>query len=117
MDLPHMQGYINIYTWENKGLVRLSGFYGDSNFYSAQLLVAITCNLFLLIFQKGNLKILTVILLVTLIYCGSLSVSKSFILILAVTLLLWLINVLFLKKQGKLKVFILITIIVIGVVV
>lgn len=115
MDLPHMQGYINVYTWENKGLVRLSGFYGDSNFYSAQLLVAITCNLFLLIFQKGNLKILTVILLVTLIYCGSLSVSKSFILILAVTLLLWLINVLFLKKQGKLKFFILISIIVIGV--
>lgn len=114
MNLPHMQGYINVYTWENKGLVRLSGFYGDSNFYSAQLLVAITCNLFLLIFEKGRMKIVIVVLLLMLIYCGSLSVSKSFILILAVILLLWLINVFLSRKRGKLKIFILLCIIIIG---
>lgn len=115
MNLPHMQEYINVYTWENKGLVRLSGFYGDSNFYSAQLLVAITCNLFLLIFEKGKLKVFIVALLLLLVYCGSLSVSKSFILILAVVFLLWLINVFLLKRQGKLKIFVLLCIIFIGV--
>lgn len=115
MNLPHMQGYINVYTWENKGLVRLSGFYGDSNFYSAQLLVAITCNLFLLFFEKGKVKIFTVALLLTLIYCGSLSVSKSFILILAIVLFLWLIIVFLSKKKGKLKIFVLLCSIIVGI--
>ena len=115
MNLPYMQGYINVYTWENKGLVRLSGFYGDSNFYSAQLLVAITCNLFLLLFEKGKVKIFTVALLLALIYCGSLSVSKSFILILAIVLFLWLIIVFLSKKKGKLKIFVLLCLIIVGI--
>src|SRR5690606_27776434 len=51
MDYPHMLEYINISQWKEVGLTRLSGFYGDANFYSAHILVAIG-GLFILILRK-----------------------------------------------------------------
>lgn len=104
---PHMMGYINVYEWENVGLTRLSGFYGDSNFYSAQILVAIFGTLIIITYNDcklgSNSKILLFLNVMILIYCGLLSVSKMFLLIVCIGVLVWITTVLILNKNIKLK--------------
>lgn len=100
---PGLISYINVYEWQKADITRLSGFYGDANYYSAQVLVAISALLVILINIRSKYKPFVSSLIVGLIYYGSLSVSKSFIILLSLILILWLIAVMFSKISIKQK--------------
>ena len=82
-------------------ITRRCGFYGDPNFYNAQITAAMSgCMIVILhIRQKGKAIMLGVLLMI-LLYCGLLSGSKSFILVFLAMLLLWLFQIG--KIQGRL---------------
>ena len=101
MNYSHMMQYIDVYEWEDAGLIRLSGFYGDANFYSAHILVAI-CGLLIIAINKQLKKsVLLFFTAIVLIYFGLLSVSKMFLLVLLAILGIWIIAVLF--QRGKIE--------------
>ncbi len=100
---PTISRYITIH--EYSSLTRLSGYYGDPNFYSAHVAAAISGALVLLINEwKLSRKIVLFIVFIALLYCGFLSVSKSFALIVICIALFWIVEVLFRKGRisGKL---------------
>ncbi len=101
MTLSSMQAYINVYEWEKMDLTRLSGFYGDANYYSAQILAAIGGLLIIMMAKVNRLAVVLMGLVLVLIYFGSLSVSKSFLIFLAIVLPLWLTA--YLSTSGRLK--------------
>ena len=81
-------------------IIRRCGFYGDANFYTAQITAAMAgCFALLLKEDKKRRVAFLGILLVLMFYCGFLSGSKSFILVTACILLLWLIS--FIRMRGK----------------
>lgn len=82
-------------------IVRVSGYYGDPNFYSAHITAALAGALAILLNGTNKNRMLTLVAIIAaLIYCGMLSVSKSFFLVALFILLLWMIGYLF--KKGKL---------------
>lgn len=95
---PTISRYITVHSYDE--LIRLSGYYGDPNFYAAHITAAIAGALVLLLNEaKLSRKILLYIILLALMYCGFLSVSKSFILLFACLVLFWVIE--FLSRRGK----------------
>lgn len=71
-------------------ITRLSGFYGDPNFYSAHITAAFAGVQLLLVREKNGLARLGLALLaVALVYCGLLSASKSFVVVLACLFFVW----------------------------
>lgn len=88
-DNPNISQYITVQSYLN--ITRLSGYYGDPNFYSAQITACLAGVMILLAQEKKLARrlILGVIALV-LVYCGLLSASKSFILVLAVLFVVWI---------------------------
>jgi hypothetical protein len=100
MTYPHMMQYIDVYIWEQVGLIRTSGFYGDANFYSTHILVSISGLLVLTTSLRGKNFILSLIAMVILVYFGAKSVSKMFLLTLGFMIVVWLIAVLSLKGKG-----------------
>ncbi|MBX0357720.1 hypothetical protein [Halobacillus sp. Nhm2S1] len=105
MKYPHMRGFINVSTWDSLGLTRLSGFNGDPNYYSAQILVAIAGLLIILLTKRSiPLLLLTLPQLSALIYFGLQSISKMFLFILIILIGLWgvaLIHLLGIVKSKK----------------
>lgn len=83
-------------------IVRRCGFYGDPNFYVAHITAALAGCLDLILQrrQRENSLVLGV-LAIMLIYCGLLSGSKSFVLITALIIMLWLVDLL--QIQGQLR--------------
>ncbi len=82
--------FIDVYNWN--GIVRLSGYYGDANFYAAHITAALAGVLLLMLWEKRKLPLLQYgLLTVLLLYCGLLSASKSFIITILLMLLLWLV--------------------------
>lgn len=97
-------------------IIRRCGFYGDPNFYTAQITAAMAGGFALILKERGKGRIaLLGLLLVLLIYCGLLAGSKSFVLIMACILLIWLIS--FVKMRGRvaLKVVLLIGLVLLAV--
>ena len=93
---PHLQDYIQV---KQQGLLlRRSGFYGDPNFYAAQVTAAISGTI-LLASAKRRRPVL--LLLPPLLVCGAISLSKSFALMLAVVLLLWLAALFRERRPGR----------------
>lgn len=86
-------------------IIRRCGFYGDPNFYVAQILAALggTLSLTLKDIKKKQLILLGIITLF-LFYCGMLSGSKSFVLVAAVILMIWIIAILSMRKRTALKI-------------
>ena len=82
-------------------VTRLSGFYSDPNFYTAQITAALGGALVAILKEtsKRRTTCLAVFLLM-LLYCGLLSGSKSFIVIVTLLLVLWIIEVI--KMRGRL---------------
>lgn len=117
MKYPHMLNYIVIDRVIQTGLTRLNGFYGDANFYSAQILVAITGILILILKNKENM-IINFILMLTLIFFGLQSVSKMFLLCCSITITIW-IMILIAQRTSIIKKFkiiaILFVIIILGI--
>jgi O-antigen ligase len=97
---PNIARYIDVL--EYSSMTRLSGYYGDPNFYSAHITAAIGGSILLILNEtKIVRKIVIYFMIAVLMYCGFLSVSKSFALILLCMILLWIIEVLF--KRGRLS--------------
>lgn len=98
---PTIRHYIA--THETTGIIRYSGYYGDPNFYTAHITAALGGILILVLHTSKKLKLLMLVLLATfLVYCGFLSVSKSFILIFACMVLLWLLELM--AQRGRISV-------------
>ncbi len=92
--------YIDSFQFYGSTTVRLCGFYGDPNFFAAQIVSAIGC--LLLIIRKDKHKTPTfAIMTALLVCCGLLSVSKSFIIATAFVFILFLIA-LFVNKDLRL---------------
>ncbi|MFE4238721.1 hypothetical protein [Peribacillus butanolivorans] len=99
MNFPHMLVYIDVYEWENVGLTRLSGFYGDANFYSVHILVAIASLLITLSkTSKKTLIVLQIGVIMALLYYGMLSVSKMFLICVASIAVLWFFSLVIEKR-------------------
>ena len=91
-------------------VVRHSGYYGDPNFYSAHITATLSGALFLLLNNNKSKRIFVVILLsMALLYCGFLSVSKSFVLIAICLLLVWFVEFMFQKGRLSAKLMIIMT--------
>ncbi len=81
-------------------IIRRCGFYGDANFYTAQITAAMAgCFALLLKEEKKSHVAFLGLLLVLMIYCGFLSGSKSFVLVTACIMLLWIIS--FIRMRGR----------------
>lgn len=97
-------------------IVRRSGFYGDANFYSAQILAALGGTLFLLLNEKKKERLFFLsVLTLFLLYCGFLSGSKSFFIIVIVILMMWIIAILKMRGRAGLKIVLLIGIVLAGI--
>ena len=83
------------------GVVRYAGYYGDPNFYSSHIATALSGVMVLLLHNpKKGRSVALVLLMMVLLYCGFLSVSKSFLLIVLFLVLFWVVAFMF--KRGKL---------------
>lgn len=72
-------------------ITRLSGYYGDPNFYSAHITACLAGILMLLSQEKDRMKqTVLIIATVLLIYCGMLSASKMFVVVLACLFFFWI---------------------------
>lgn len=103
MKYPHMLQYIDVYEWSDKGLVRLSGFYGDSNFYAAQIIIAICGNMLILIKEKKNNYLGYIIIITILLFFGMKSVSKMFIILTTLIVVTWIIKIISSKVNTTFK--------------
>jgi hypothetical protein len=115
MNYSHMKQFIDVYELESVGLTRLSGFYGDANFYSAHILVAISGLLIIALNKNVKNTVLLIATAVVLIYFGLLSVSKMFLLDLLAILGIWIIAVISLRgKVGtKISTFVCVVVVVV----
>ena len=103
----HLSRYIEVYTFQT--ITRLSGFYGDPNFYTAQITAALSGMLLMMLMEHRKSRFITMIVFtVLLVYCGFLSGSKSFALVFGLTLMLWLIELARMKGRPILKLLIVI---------
>lgn len=90
---------------EYSTITRRSGFYGDPNFYTAQITAALSGCLVLILKETNKRRITTLIInSLFLVYCGFLSGSKSFALVAGCMLITWLMKLFRLKGRAALKV-------------
>ena len=95
--------YIRVDSYAN--ITRYSGFYGDPNFYAAQVAAALSGCLVLVLKTTSKSRVALLCgLIVCLLYCGLLSASKSFLLIAVALLLLWFVQLLILKGRAGQKI-------------
>ena len=86
---PNISRYIIVESYLT--VTRLSGFYGDPNFYSAHVTACLASVLVLLSREtEKRRQILLAVVSVALLYCGLLSASKTFVLTVACLFLFWL---------------------------
>ena len=86
---PNISRYIIVESYLT--VTRLSGFYGDPNFYSAHVTACLAGVLVLLSREtEKRRQILLAVVSVALLYCGLLSASKTFVLTVACLFLFWL---------------------------
>ncbi len=86
-------------------IIRRSGFYGDANFYTAQVLAALAGVLSLIIREEGRGRRLFLgALIFLLLYCGLLSGSKSFVIVAATVMVIWVIAILKMRGRAGLKI-------------
>lgn len=111
-DYPNILQYIKVDSYLN--IVRRSGYYGDPNFYCAQITACLAGIQLLLSKEKKRItQLFLFIMMIILIYCGLLSASKSFILITSLLLIVW-IPIIF--SEGSHRLELLIGIVCIGIV-
>ena len=99
---PNITQFIKVIEYDYMDVTRLSGFYPDPNFYSAQIVTAIGGILVLINKSKIKLSFLMTLFLL-LMTCGLLSVSKSFLLSIIILLFLWILCCLK-EKNGRNKI-------------
>lgn len=90
--------YISVHSYST--IVRRCGFYGDPNFYAAQITAALGGGLYTILKEKSKWRVIVLgVFLMLLLYCGFLSGSKSFVLVTILICVLWAIEML--KMKGK----------------
>lgn len=100
---PNIAKYIDVQSYLT--ITRMSGFYGDSNFYTAQITAALGgCLTLILKERKKGRTIFLAACLLLLLYCGLLSASKSFAIVAILLLCLWIIEVLKMRGRTGLKI-------------
>ncbi len=98
---PTISRYIDVNT--SLGMIRRSGYNGDPNFYSAHITCALGGALILFLNNKKKYSWIPMVLIaLVLLYCGLMSVSKSFWLVSICMVLLWFVDLLF--RRGKMSV-------------
>ncbi len=111
--IPTISRYIDVNT--SLGMIRRSGYNGDPNFYSSHITAALGGLLVLLLNNDKRNKLFVLVPLVCmLLYCGLMSVSKSFLLISACLLLLWLAELMLQRGKISIKVTLIVTLILVG---
>lgn len=86
---PNISQYIKVDSFLT--ITRLSGYFRDPNFYSAHITVCLAgIQILLSREKKKSRQLVWAILFVMLIYCGLLSASKSFVVVLACLFLVWI---------------------------
>lgn len=111
---PTISRYIDINT--TLGFTRRSGYMGDPNFYSSHITAALSGILVLLLNNDKRNKLFVLgLLMCLLLYCGLMSVSKSFLLVTICLLLLWVMSVLLQRGRISIKLTLIVTLIVVGV--
>ena len=94
----NIQEYIVVFEYEYSGVTRHCGFYGDPNFYAAQIIPAIGTLLVIISRKKGK-RLFSVMLIIALILCGLTSLSKSFLLCLVLIFAIWLLSLVVTKPS------------------
>ena len=85
---PNISQFIKVDSYLT--VTRLSGFYGDPNFYSAHISACLAGIQLLLCDERNRRRqIPLAVLALVLLYCGLLSASKSFVIVMACLFLLW----------------------------
>jgi hypothetical protein len=103
----NLRDYIVLLDYVKEDIIRFSGFFGDPNYYSAQILVAITSLLVLILIGEKNHKPILGLLAVMLVGLGFLSASKMFLVILFIISILWLAAIFIIKGRFALRISIL----------
>ncbi len=91
---PNLIQYVRVVEEGRINVTRLCGFYGDPNFYSAQVVTAFG-GLLLIISKKKRYLTLNVALAAAVAVCGMISLSKSFLICTFLVFALWIFSVLF----------------------
>lgn len=100
-DSANIMQYVSVL--DIMGVVRRSGYFNDPNFYSAHITAALGGVLVLLLQRMRKREVVTLVVFVALlVYCGLLSVSKSFLLISLAVVLFWAVGLMF--QRGKISV-------------
>ena len=100
---PNIARYIRVASYST--ITRRCGFYGDSNFYTAQITAALGgCLVMMLKEHKRGRIVFLGIVTVLLLYCGFLSASKSFVIVAACEVVLWFIEVLRMRGRVAFKI-------------
>ena len=108
---PTISRFIEVITLRDE--IRLSGYYGDPNFYSAHITAAMAGIMILVLKEKQFKKRLILLsILILLTYSGFISVSKSFALVTVCILLFWIIELLFQKEKFSAKVMLFLTVVI-----
>lgn len=104
---PSIARYIRVDSFST--ITRRSGFYGDANFYTAQITAALGgCLTLVLREKKWGRSLFMGILLAFLLYCGFLSASKSFIIVSAIMIVIWIIALLRIQGRKGMKIVLLV---------
>ena len=112
--LPNISRYIRVDNYNT--IIRRCGFYGDPNFYTAQITAAMSgCLVLLLREKKKKRTVWLMALLAVLVYCGFLSGSKSFVLVSLLMLCLWLLRLVQVRNRWGLKLLLLLSMILLGI--
>lgn len=100
IEYPNISKYIEIH--ESQSITRLSGYYEDPNFYSAHITATLAVVLLVFLYEKNTKRLIYLIISACLlVYCGLLSASKTFIVVVFATVLLWILFLLF--RVGKIS--------------
>jgi len=95
---PNISKYITVYSYLS--ITRMCGFYGDPNFYSAQITAALGGCLYAVANEKARHRMVWLgIFLMVLIYCGFMSGSKSFVIVTFTMIFVWVIELF--RTRGK----------------
>ncbi len=99
---PNISQYIKVDSYLN--ITRLCGYYGDPNFYSAHITACLTGIMILLSKEKEiRWQLLLAVLAVVLVYCGLISGSKAFVLVVLCMLGIWITTLLDRRSLGTNK--------------
>ena len=104
--------YINVI--DEMGIQRRTGYYSDPNFYSAHITATLGGILVLLLNKIERIQRFVLVgMVVVLLYCGLLSISKSFLLVSVCLFICWFLAFLFQQGRISAKIVMIFTVLVI----